>query len=118
MDPTRSLLAAGIRLILVAAAMLGASRTASADGTVLRAKGCGDKIFVMTGTSYSVLTATGTSEGVSDGARLVGEVERIGFSMLYDPNSARSLSPIPEDYPLNPAPLPHHTPVTSRPALP
>src|SRR5713226_3207619 len=96
-----SLLAAGIRLILIAAAMLGASRTASADGTVLRAKGCGDKIFVMTGTSYSVLTATGTSEGVSDGDRLIGEVERIGFSMLYDRNSGRSISAIVEDYRLD-----------------
>src|SRR5260370_7346871 len=98
MDPTRSLLAAGIRLILIAAAMLGASRTASADGTVLRAKGCGDKIFVMTGTSYSVLTATGTSERVSDGDRLVGEVERCGFSMLYDRNSGGSISATVEDY--------------------
>ncbi len=117
MDPTRSLLAAGIRLILIAAAMLGASRTASADGTVLRAKGCGDKIFVMTGTSYSVLTATGTSEGVSDGDRLIGEVERIGFSMLYDRNSGRSISAIVEDYRLDRARINQRIAVSCRAVL-
>ncbi|MGE5268564.1 MAG: hypothetical protein ACM3JG_02705 [Thiohalocapsa sp.] len=85
-------------LLLLAASLLGAAATAQADGTVLRARDCGDKIFVSTGNdTYSVLTATGSNQGIADGDLLVGEVERIGFSLVYDRTAARSVSAIIEE---------------------
>jgi hypothetical protein len=88
-------------LLLLAAAMVAGARPAAADGTVLRAKGCGAKIFVASGSAYAVLTTTGTTEGVVDGDTLVGEVERVGFSMLYDRTSGRSVSAMIEEYRLD-----------------
>jgi hypothetical protein len=60
-----------------------------ADGTVLRAKGCGDKVFVSTGNdSYSVLIA---NEGnvANDGERVIGGADKLGFSSFYLPDSGR-----------------------------
>ena len=94
--------------------MLAGGRPAAADGTVLRAKGCGDKIFVTAGSTYAVLTTTGTTEGVKDGDTLVGEVERIGFSMLYDRTSGRSVSAMIEEYRLDRAQINQRIAVSCR----
>jgi hypothetical protein len=69
----------------VAALMLAviAAAPARADGTVLRATGCGGRIFVSSVTGYSMLTGTGT-EGVRDGDALIGKVDTIGYTELYD----------------------------------
>jgi hypothetical protein len=77
-------------LFFAAVALLGAA-PAYADGTVLRAKGCGDKIFVASENGYSVLAGAG--QGVAgDGDKLVGEVDRIGFASFYDPKSGSRFS--------------------------
>jgi len=77
-------------LFFAAVALLGAA-PAYADGTVLRAKGCGDKIFVASESGYSVLAGAG--QGVAgDGDKMVGEVNRIGFASFYDPKSGSRFS--------------------------
>jgi hypothetical protein len=77
-------------LFFAAVALLGAA-PAYADGTVLRAKGCGDKIFVASENGYSVLAGAG--QGVAgDGDKVVGEVDRIGFASFYDPKSGSRFS--------------------------
>ena len=50
---------------------------ALADGTVMRAKGCGDKIFVTTEAGYTVLIAS-QSDAAKDGDRLIGNTDKIG----------------------------------------
>lgn len=70
---------------LVAAALVG---PACADGTVLRATGCGDKVFVATDRGYSVLAPSGR-DAVADGERLLGDADRIGFGSFYAPKSGR-----------------------------
>lgn len=72
----------GLRLLTVALA-LAAAGPAWADGTVFRATGCGDKIFVTSTTGYSVLSGIGGS-GVADKDELVGTVDGIGRTQLYD----------------------------------
>jgi hypothetical protein len=72
----------GLRLVTVALA-LAASGPAWADGTVFRATGCGDKIFVASTTGYSVLSGIG-GIGVADKDELVGTVDGIGHTQLYD----------------------------------
>jgi len=72
----------GLGLIIVALA-LTASAPARADGTVFRAEGCGDKIFVTSTTGYSILSGIGGS-GVADKDELVGSVDGIGHTQLYD----------------------------------
>src|ERR1700733_15859994 len=80
-----------IRALFFAAVALLAAAPAYADGTVLRAKGCGDKIFVASENGYSVLAGAG--QGVAgDGDKLVGEVDRIGFASFYGPKSGRRFS--------------------------
>jgi len=75
-------------LFFAAVALLGMAAPADADGTVLRARGCGDKLFVASDNGYSVLAAT--DAGVAnDGDRLVGDVDRIGFSSFLIPPSGR-----------------------------
>jgi len=78
-------------LILAAAALLGAAPPALADGTVTRAKGCGDRIFVASENGYSMLVAAepGLAE---EGDKLVGEVDKIGFSSFFDQQSGRRFS--------------------------
>jgi hypothetical protein len=64
---------------------------AFADGTVLRAKGCGDKIFVATEAGFSVLVAS-QSDAANDGDRLIGDTDKIGFGSFYLPDSGRHFS--------------------------
>jgi hypothetical protein len=77
--------------VFAAMALLDLSAAARADGTVLRAAGCGDKIFVASDNGYSVLVAT--VRGVAaDGDRLLGDVDKIGFSSFYIPKTGRRFS--------------------------
>ena len=64
---------------------------AFADGTVLRAKGCGDKIFVSTDNGYAVLEAT--ELGVTDdGDKLVGKTDTIGYQSFFIAPAGRRFS--------------------------
>jgi hypothetical protein len=63
---------------------------AFADGTVLRAKGCGDKVFVATDNGYSVLIASGS--GVDDGDKIIGNTDSLGFSSFYLPDKGTRFS--------------------------
>lgn len=72
----------GLRLAVVALA-LAAAAPAWADGSVFRAQGCGDKIFVSSSTGYSILSGIGGT-GVADKDDLVGNVDGIGHTELYD----------------------------------
>jgi hypothetical protein len=84
MTPTRVLLFA-------AAALLGAAAPAFADGTVLRARGCGDKVFVAGENGYSALEAAET--GITDdGDKLVGNIDRLGYASFFLPQSGRRFS--------------------------
>lgn len=71
--------------------LLAAAGAAVADGTVMRAKGCGDKVFVTTENGYSVLAASG-ADAAKDGDRIVGDTDKIGFSSFYLPESGRRFS--------------------------
>ena len=71
--------------------MLLAAAPAFADGTVLRAKGCGDKVFVSGSDTYSVLVAS-QSGAADDGDKLVGDTDKLGFSSFYQPQSGRRFS--------------------------
>jgi hypothetical protein len=71
--------AAGIRVRVLGA---GPSRALAA---------CGDKIFVTTENGYSVLVAS-QSDAASDGDRLVGDADKIGFGSFYLPQSGRHFS--------------------------
>jgi hypothetical protein len=62
-----------------------------ADGTVFRAKGCGDKVFVATEDGYAML-AGGPPGAVADGDRLVGATDKFGFAQFYLPDSGRRFS--------------------------
>src|ERR1700733_10967996 len=75
-------------LFVTFAALLSANMPAFADGTVLRAKGCGDKVFVATENAYSVLRATELG-AADDGDKLVGNTDRLGFSSFFIPQSGR-----------------------------
>lgn len=78
-------------LLFAAVLLLTAAAPAFADGTVLRAKGCGDKIFVTTEHGYTVLRAT--ELGVADdGEPIVGNTDRIGYGSFFLPRSARRFS--------------------------
>ncbi|HZT87456.1 MAG TPA: hypothetical protein VFA12_05755 [Stellaceae bacterium] len=91
--------AAALRLslaVLAAAASLAWAGTALADGTVLRALGCGDKFFVSTAQGYSVLTLVAGS-APADGDELVGNVSNIGHPVLYDKTANRQITAIVED---------------------
>src|SRR5229473_984051 len=79
-----------MRALCLIAALLFAV-PAYADGTVLRAKGCGDKVFVFTENGYSVLIANQPGAAV-DGDKLVGNTDRLGFSSFLLPESGRRFS--------------------------
>jgi hypothetical protein len=80
-----------MRVLFLAAVVLLCAAPAYADGTVMRAKGCGNKIFVSTENSYSVLAAS--EPGLAaDGDTLVGDTAHIGFSSFYDKESGRRFS--------------------------
>jgi hypothetical protein len=90
MPPMRALPVAAFALLAVFA-LLAAAAPALADGTVLRANGCGDKVFVATANGYALLEATGP--GVADdGDRLVGNTDSIGYSSFFLPQSGRRFS--------------------------
>lgn len=76
-------------LFLFALPLLFAA-AARADGTVYRANGCGDYIFVSAQSGFSVLLADGGG-GVKDGDSLSGDVERIGHPILFDSTAGRSV---------------------------
>lgn len=76
------------RLMLIAAALVGLASPVFADGTVLRAKGCGDKIFAGSDAGYSVLIASQPG-AADDGDTIVGDLNRIGFGSFYDSKSGR-----------------------------
>ena len=78
-------------LIFLAAIAWLIAPPAFADGTVMRAKGCGDKVFVTTENGYSVLVAS-QSDVASDGDRLIGDTDKIGFASFYLPQSGRHFS--------------------------
>jgi hypothetical protein len=80
-----------IKAIFAAAILAMAPALAFADGTVLRAKGCGDKIFVAGENGYSVLIAS-QPDAAADGDTLTGDIDRIGFSSFYDSKSGRRFS--------------------------
>ncbi|HTW52834.1 MAG TPA: hypothetical protein VME45_13175 [Stellaceae bacterium] len=64
---------------------------ALADGTVLRAKGCGGKVFVATEQGFSVLEAT--ELGIAqDNDKLVGNTNTIGYQSFFIPESGRRFS--------------------------
>jgi len=69
--------------LAIVALALATSVPARADGTVFRAQGCGDKIFVTSSTGYSILSGIGGA-GVADKDELVGTVDGIGHTQLYD----------------------------------
>src|ERR1700686_1981804 len=73
---------------LVVGVLLVLTGPAFADGTVLRAKGCGDKIFVGLGDVFSVLIAS-QRDSVADGDTIVGDINRVGFGSFYDSKSGR-----------------------------
>jgi hypothetical protein len=63
---------------------------ARADGTVYRAQGCGDMIFVSSSNGFSVLQ-TDAGQGIKDGDELRGNVEQIGHPTLFDQTLGRSV---------------------------
>jgi hypothetical protein len=78
-------------LLLACLALLAFAAPALADGTVLRAKGCGDQVFVSTDHGYSVLEAT--ELGVAqDNDKLVGKTDTIGYQSFFIPESGRRFS--------------------------
>ncbi|HML09654.1 MAG TPA: hypothetical protein VK432_02260 [Stellaceae bacterium] len=85
-----------IKAIFFAACMALAASPALADGTVLRAKGCGGKVFVSSDRGYSVLSATAL-DVADDGDRLVGATDKIGYAWFYIPQSDRRFSAMVEE---------------------
>ena len=83
-------------LLLAALVLLTAAAPALADGTVLRTKGCGDKVFVSTDRGYSVLEAT--ELGIAqDNDKLVGNTDTIGYQSFFIPESGRRFSAMVEE---------------------
>ncbi|MBV8776985.1 MAG: hypothetical protein JO258_07295 [Alphaproteobacteria bacterium] len=72
-------------------ALLALAPPALADGTVLRASGCGDKLFVASERAYSVLRAS-EHNVAADGERLLGDLEHIGFGTFFVPHTGRRFS--------------------------
>jgi hypothetical protein len=80
-----------LRFPLAALVLLAGIAPAHADGTVLRAKGCGDKVFVAGDNGYSVLRTS--DPGVAqDGDRITGDTDRIGFGSFIVAGSGRYFS--------------------------
>jgi hypothetical protein len=75
--------------LLLFVALAGAA-PARADGTVYRAQGCGDMIFVSSSSGFSVLQ-TDAGQGIKDGDELRGNVEQIGHPTLFDQTLGRSV---------------------------
>lgn len=79
-----------LRVLLLVAGGLAIAAPAHADGTVFRATGCGEYLFVSSTSGFSVLR-TDSGIGVKEGNQLRGDVERIGRSTLFDRNLGRSM---------------------------
>jgi|SRR5579863_7859782 len=77
-----------IKPALIALSLLAFATPAFADGTVTRAKGCGDAIFVLGQNGYSVLVAS-QQGAADDGDTIVGDIDRIGFASFYDSKTGR-----------------------------
>jgi hypothetical protein len=77
-------------LVILLAVMTAAAAPAHADGTVYRAEGCGDHLFVSSGAGFSVLLSSG-AVGVKDGDELRGDVSRIGNPLLLDTKTGRTV---------------------------
>jgi len=76
---------------LPAFAMLLAAAPAFADGTVLRAKGCGDKMYVAGENDFSALS--GAPPNIAkDNDKLVGNIDRLGFGSFFLPQSNERFS--------------------------
>lgn len=73
---------------LIALLLLAFAAPAFADGTVTRAKGCGDAIFVLGQNGYSVLVAS-QHDAADDGDTIVGDIDKIGFGSFYDSKTGR-----------------------------
>jgi hypothetical protein len=58
---------------------------------VLRAKGCGDKVFVTTENGYSVLVVSEADAAV-DGDKLMGNAYKLGFASFYIPDKGTRFS--------------------------
>jgi hypothetical protein len=82
-----------LRIILfaVAALLFGLRGAAYADGTVLRATGCGGKVFAGDDNGYAVLDA-GQSDIAKDGDKLVGDFDHIGFRSFTVGDDGRQFS--------------------------
>jgi hypothetical protein len=78
-------------LFLSLAALFATIAPALADGTVLRGRGCGDKVFVATENGYSVLVAN-QSDAADDGETVMGNTDNLGFFSFYLPQSGRRFS--------------------------
>jgi hypothetical protein len=78
-------------LLFSTLALLAFAAPALADGTVTRAQGCGDKVFVATERGYSVLEAT--ELGIAqDNDKLVGNTDTIGYQSFFIPETGRRFS--------------------------
>lgn len=84
------------RFILALLVLMTVAAPAWADGTVLRTKGCGDKVFVSTDHGYSVLEAT--ELGIAqDNDKLVGKTDTLGYQSFFIPESGRRFSASVDD---------------------
>lgn len=72
-----------LHVFSIAFFLLLPSVIAHADGTVLRAKFCGNLLFVSTTHGVSVLELSSPRE-IAAGDYLVGEVEKIGHTSVFD----------------------------------
>jgi hypothetical protein len=77
--------------VLAVAALVCLCAVAHADGTVLRATGCGGKIFVGDDNGYSVLDA-GQPGIAKDGDKLLGDIDHIGFGSFTVGDAERRFS--------------------------
>ncbi len=91
----------GGRAIAAAAALVAAAASqAHADGTVARAAGCGDRLFVGTVNGYSLLSGVGGLH-IAERDELVGEVDKPGYTQLYDKTSGRHFAAVVEAHGLS-----------------
>jgi len=93
-------LVGALRLAVAAIWPLASIAPTWADGSVVRATGCGDKLFVSSVRGFSVLTGVGGS-GVAEKDELVGEVDKIGYTQLYDKTLGRNFSARVEEHQLD-----------------
>ena len=84
-------------LFAILLALLAGAPPARADGQVVRAKGCGDKIFASSVDGYSILTS-GAAGDVGDSDELVGNLDKVGQVFLYDKTSGQSVFALVEEH--------------------